>query len=185
MVKTIERGEMGGGGAAERQWEFRSRPGSAGFQRDPQLAFVYQRLDRGFIFFSTWNVDEIGIGPKTEGESRTASRLHSLTAVQHRGWAMQSLPFSASSYPARTKFDRTRSAEPLADMAVDGERYPRASMTASKQVLNVPIYGQRTRMFLLISADNHDGNRVAEDMATRRAKAGTASTESGARPLDL
>ena len=135
MVKTIERGEMGGrGGAAERQWEFRSRPGSAGFQRDPRLAFVYQRLDRGFIFFSTWNVDEIGIGPKTEGDSRTASRLHSLTAVQHRGWAMQSLPFSASSYPARTKFDRTRSAEPLADMAVDGERYPRASMTASMQV---------------------------------------------------
>ena len=55
----------------------------------------------------------------------------------------------------------------------------------SGKVLNVPIYGQRTMMFLLISADNHDGNRVAEDMATRRAKAGTASTESGARPLDL
>ena len=87
-----------------------------------------------FFFFPTWNVDEIGIGPKAEGDSRTASRLNSLAAVQHRGWAMQSLPFLASSYPVRTKFDRTRSAEPLADMAVDGERYPRPSTTAPRQV---------------------------------------------------
>ena len=86
-MKTIERGEMGGrGGSAERQWEFRSRPGSAGFQRDPRLAFVYQRLDRGFIFFlHTWNVDEIGIGRKpkeiaAQPRGCTTSRLYSTAA---------------------------------------------------------------------------------------------------------